>query len=109
MEIVKCPKCHQDTEINIANAADEEGEVFTCEHCGYYEGIHSYAYGYGNGYDYCNYYEQYLPPMDIDYCLHATEVKNQTEGDLLRYFKRKSIDDVIEDYLNGRDFSEVDI
>lgn len=35
MTIVKCPKCHQDTEINIANAMDENGEVFKCEHCGF--------------------------------------------------------------------------
>lgn len=35
MTIIKCPKCHQDTEINLAHARDEEGEVFTCEHCGY--------------------------------------------------------------------------
>jgi len=35
MTIIKCPKCHQDTEINLAHAADEDGEVFRCEHCGY--------------------------------------------------------------------------
>ena len=35
MTIVKCPKCHKDTEINIARAIDENGEVFRCEHCGY--------------------------------------------------------------------------
>ena len=33
--IVRCPKCNCDTEINIANAIDENGEVFKCEHCGY--------------------------------------------------------------------------
>lgn len=33
--IVKCPKCHHDTEFNIADAVDENGEVFVCEHCGY--------------------------------------------------------------------------
>ena len=33
--IVKCPKCHHDTELNIAKAIDENGEVFLCEHCGY--------------------------------------------------------------------------
>ena len=36
MTIVKCPKCGQDTEINIAKAVDEEGEVFKCEHCGFH-------------------------------------------------------------------------
>jgi len=35
MTIVKCPRCHQDTELNIANAIDEEGEVFICRACGY--------------------------------------------------------------------------
>ena len=33
--IVKCPKCNQDTEINVARAIDENGEVFMCEHCKY--------------------------------------------------------------------------
>jgi len=33
--VVKCPKCQCDTELNIANAIDENGEVFLCEHCGY--------------------------------------------------------------------------
>ena len=36
MEIVKCPKCKCDTEINIAKAVDENGEVFTCRCCGFY-------------------------------------------------------------------------
>lgn len=35
MTIVKCPKCKEDTEINISRAIDEEGEVFRCVHCGY--------------------------------------------------------------------------
>lgn len=35
MTLVTCPKCHQHTKINIAQAIDEEGEVFNCEHCGY--------------------------------------------------------------------------
>jgi uncharacterized protein YbaR (Trm112 family) len=33
--IVKCPKCHRDTEIDIAKAIDENGEVFLCDHCKY--------------------------------------------------------------------------
>lgn len=33
MEIIKCPKCKCDVEINIANAKDEDGEVFECPHC----------------------------------------------------------------------------
>ena len=32
---VKCPKCKCETEINIAKAIDENGEVFMCEHCRY--------------------------------------------------------------------------
>ena len=35
MEIVKCPKCKCDTEINIAKAVDENGEEFTCRCCGF--------------------------------------------------------------------------
>lgn len=35
MEYVKCPKCKEETEIDISNAIDEEGEVFNCQHCGY--------------------------------------------------------------------------
>ena len=36
MESIKCVKCGKQTEINIANASDEDGEVFRCQHCGYY-------------------------------------------------------------------------
>lgn len=32
---VKCPKCQRETEIDIAKAIDENGEVFMCEHCNY--------------------------------------------------------------------------
>ena len=35
MIIVKCPKCKCDTEINIAKAVDENGEVFSCGCCGF--------------------------------------------------------------------------
>jgi len=34
MVVIKCPKCHNDVEINIANAIDEDGEVFRCPNCG---------------------------------------------------------------------------
>jgi uncharacterized protein YbaR (Trm112 family) len=34
MVIIKCPKCQHDVEINIANAIDENGEVFLCPNCG---------------------------------------------------------------------------
>lgn len=34
--VIKCPKCHSDIEINIANAVDENGEVFRCSNCGWY-------------------------------------------------------------------------
>ncbi len=34
MEKVKCIKCGADVEINIANAHDENGEVFSCPTCG---------------------------------------------------------------------------
>lgn len=33
MKYIKCPKCQQEVEINIAKALDEEGEVFECPHC----------------------------------------------------------------------------
>ena len=33
MEIIKCPKCKCDVEINIAKAKDEDGEVFECPQC----------------------------------------------------------------------------
>ena len=33
MTTIKCPKCQQEVEINIAKAVDEEGEVFRCPHC----------------------------------------------------------------------------
>ena len=34
MRIVKCPKCQNDVEINIAKCVDVEGEVHRCKHCG---------------------------------------------------------------------------
>lgn len=33
MDIIKCPKCHQDVELDIKNTIDENGEVFMCNHC----------------------------------------------------------------------------
>ncbi len=35
MEYVKCLKCGQNVEINIANAIDENGEEFRCPVCGF--------------------------------------------------------------------------
>ena len=35
MDIVKCPKCQEDVEINIANSLTDDGEVFRCPKCGY--------------------------------------------------------------------------
>ena len=35
MTIIKCPKCNAALQINIANAIDENGEVFECPKCGY--------------------------------------------------------------------------
>jgi predicted RNA-binding Zn-ribbon protein involved in translation (DUF1610 family) len=34
MIIIKCANCGNDTEINIAKAIDENGEVFICPNCG---------------------------------------------------------------------------
>ena len=33
---INCPKCKKETDINISDAVDEEGEVFICKHCGYH-------------------------------------------------------------------------
>ena len=35
MDIIKCPKCNEDVEINIANSLSEDAEVYRCPHCGY--------------------------------------------------------------------------
>ena len=32
---IKCPKCKYEIDINISNAIDENGEVFSCLNCGY--------------------------------------------------------------------------
>ena len=32
---IKCPKCDAAVEINIAQAVDEDGEVFVCPKCNY--------------------------------------------------------------------------
>jgi DNA-directed RNA polymerase subunit RPC12/RpoP len=34
MKEIKCFNCGGDVQINIADAIDEEGEVFKCPHCG---------------------------------------------------------------------------
>lgn len=36
MKKIKCPKCQEETTIDIAKAVDESGEEFVCEHCGYH-------------------------------------------------------------------------
>lgn len=33
MDIVKCPRCNKDVEINIANSMTEDAEVYRCPHC----------------------------------------------------------------------------
>ena len=33
--IIKCPKCKKEIKINIANAIDEDGELYDCSYCGY--------------------------------------------------------------------------
>jgi len=33
MITVKCPVCNTEVEINIANAMDENGEVYLCSNC----------------------------------------------------------------------------
>ena len=35
-DIIKCPKCDKEVEIDIVNSVSEDGEVFVCPHCGYY-------------------------------------------------------------------------
>lgn len=35
-DIIKCPKCYEDVEIDIAHSVSEDGEVFRCPHCGWY-------------------------------------------------------------------------
>lgn len=32
---IKCPKCNNLVEIDIAKAVDEEGECFLCSNCGF--------------------------------------------------------------------------
>lgn len=35
MDIIKCPKCHEDVEIDIAHSVTDDGEVFACPNCGF--------------------------------------------------------------------------
>ena len=35
MTKLNCIRCGGEVEINIANAQDENGEVFVCPHCGF--------------------------------------------------------------------------
>ena len=35
MDIIKCPKCHEDVEINIECGITDDGEIFECPHCGF--------------------------------------------------------------------------
>lgn len=36
MTYVQCPKCREQTPVNISKAVDEHGEVFSCIHCGFH-------------------------------------------------------------------------
>lgn len=60
---------------------------------------------HNNGYDFCYYYNTYLPPIDVGDCKFCMVAKNKSEADLIMFFNRRHIDDVIEDYLKGRDYS----
>ena len=33
MTMIKCPKCHEHTHLNIGKTIDELGEVYVCDHC----------------------------------------------------------------------------
>jgi predicted RNA-binding Zn-ribbon protein involved in translation (DUF1610 family) len=35
MDIIKCPKCGKDFQVDISKAKDEFGEVFKCLNCNY--------------------------------------------------------------------------
>ena len=35
MKKIKCVKCGTEVEINIANAMDFNGEIYSCPNCGY--------------------------------------------------------------------------
>ena len=35
MKQIKCVNCGEYTGIDLANACDENGEVFMCKHCGF--------------------------------------------------------------------------
>lgn len=35
MTIIKCPKCQKEIQINVANALDEDAELYRCPHCEY--------------------------------------------------------------------------
>ena len=35
MNIIECPKCHHNVEVDISKAIDEYAEVFKCNKCGY--------------------------------------------------------------------------
>ena len=34
-DIIKCPKCNKNVEIDIAHSVSDDGEVFRCPHCGF--------------------------------------------------------------------------
>lgn len=73
----------------------------TCTFCAYHDSNNDL----GDKYDYCHYYDKYLPPIDIDYCHHCKQTYNKDKNTLVMLFGKSNIDDVIEDYLNGRDYS----
>ena len=33
MKTIKCPKCREQTKLDIAHAVTSDGEVFLCDHC----------------------------------------------------------------------------
>ena len=35
MNIIKCPECHDNVEINIERSITDDVEIFECPHCGF--------------------------------------------------------------------------
>lgn len=71
-----------------------------CRKCIYFDGKDDFM-----NLDYCSYYETHLPPIEINHCSVSDYSFNRKEVDMLKMFGRRHIDDVIEDYLNGADYS----
>lgn len=93
----------RERQTSYIESKDKSKRRESCVMCSYFAGNDK-----DNNLDYCYYHNVNLPPIKIDKCTYADFGENENEIEMMRMFGRKHIDDVIEDYLRGKDYSGED-